>query len=350
MTTPAPPLVSVVVLNYNGMQFLRACFDSLADCTYPRLELLMVDNGSTDDSIRFVQENYPLVQVLESGGNIGYSAGNNLGLAAAKGKYVVLLNNDVEVTPGWVEPLVEELEAHPDVAACQPKILHLLDRKKFEYAGAAGGWIDLFGYPFLRGRVFDTTEEDRGQYDNAIDLFWTAGAAITIRKTALEHSGNLDEDFVHHMEEIDLCWRLHLQGYRLRVRPDAVIYHYAGGTIKPDSYTKIYWNHRNSLLMLLKNYGLPRLIWVLPVRLVLDAILLLKSLLVLDLRRVTAVLAGYLWLAVHPRLIWRKRRVVQAGRKVPDRDLDPYFYHGSLVLAYYLLGRKTFREILGEAN
>ena len=350
MSSSSPPVVSVIVLNYNGMRFLRTCFDSLAGCTYPRLELLMVDNGSTDDSIRFVQENYPLVQVLNSGGNIGYSAGNNLGIAAAKGEYVVLLNNDVEVTPGWVEPLVEEFESDPSIAACQPKILHLVDRHKFEYAGAAGGWMDLFGYPFLRGRVFNTTEEDRGQYDDSVDLFWTSGAAMAIRKSALEHTGDLDVDFVHHMEEIDLCWRMHLQGYRLRVRPDAVIYHYAGGTIKPDSYAKIYWNHRNSLLMLLKNLGWPRLSWVLPVRLALDAVLLLKSLLTLDLKRLAAVLAGYFWLAVHPRLIWNKRRVVQAARQVTDRALDPYIYHGSLVLTYYLLGRKTFREIQGQPD
>ncbi len=310
----------------------------------------MVDNGSTDCSVSFVEENYPAVTVINSGGNIGYSAANNLGVGHARGKYVVLLNNDVEVSPGWLEPLVAELESNPAIAACQPKLLHILDRNSFEYAGAAGGFMDYLGYPYLRGRVFSTIETDEGQYDNNVDLFWASGAALVIRKEAFVAIGGLDEDFVHHMEEIDLCWRLHLLGYRLRVRTDSVVYHHAGGTIKPDSYRKLYWNHRNSVLMLLKNYSIARLLWVLPSRLLLDIMLTLKSLVTLDLRRIAAVMAAYTWLAFHPMLICRKRREVQQQRKISDGVIASNLFPVSLVFSYYLQRKKTFTEITGKAG
>ena len=342
------PEVSVIVLNYNGLKFLAGCFDTLLASTYPDVELLMVDNASTDGSVEFVREHYPQVAVIQSGGNIGYSAGNNLGIAAARGQIVLLLNNDVEVTPGWLEPIVEEFQSDARVAACQPKILHMIHPGSFEYAGAAGGFMDRLGYPYLRGRVFQTIEADRGQYDTDLDLFWTSGAAMAIRKSALADSGTLDEDFVHHMEEIDLCWRLLLQGYRLRVRTDSVIYHYAGGTIKPDSYRKMYWNHRNSILMLLKNYGLAPLAWVLPVRFTLDTALVLKSLLTLDLKRVKAVVMAYVWLLGHVGMVLTKRREVQRRRKVDDRTIRSHLQPVSLVVAYYLQGHKTFQAIRGS--
>ncbi len=343
------PTVSVIVLNHNGMSFLKDCFDSLLAASYPDTELLMVDNGSTDESVSFVERNYPTVTVIHSGGNIGYSAANNLGIRHARGEYVVLLNNDVEVTPGWLEPLVEEFELDSKVGACQPKLLHLQDRTSFEYAGAAGGFMDRLGYPYLRGRVFSTIEEDRGQYNTSIDLFWASGAALAIRKEALTEAGELDEDFVHHMEEIDLCWRLHLQGYRIRVRTDSVVYHYAGGTIKPDSFRKIYWNHRNSVLMLMKNYSVSRLLWVLPLRILLDVTLVLKSLASLDFKRVVAVAAAYGWLGLHPLLIYRKRREVQNQRKVADQVIGTLLYPVSLIFSYYIRGKKTFTDIVEEA-
>jgi len=343
------PTVSVIVVNHNGMSFLKDCFDSLLAATYPDTELLMVDNGSTDESVSFVERNYPTVTVIHSGGNIGYSAANNLGIRHARGEYVVLLNNDVEVTPGWLEPLVEEFELDSKVAACQPKLLHMINRTSFEYAGAAGGFMDRLGYPFLRGRVFDTIEDDRGQYQTPVDLFWTSGAAMAIRKNVLDETGLLDEDFVLHMEEIDLCWRLHLRGYRLRVRPDAVIYHYGGGTLSQEKTVKMYYNHRNSMFMLLKNYSGGRLLWVMPLRLLLDVVLVLKSLATLDLKRLAAVAAAYVWLGLHPLLIYRKRREVQNQRKVGDQVIGTLLYPVSLVFSYYIRGKKTFTDIVEEA-
>lgn len=305
----------------------------------------MVDNGSTDDSVAYVEQNYPLVRVVHSGGNIGYSAGNNCGIAESRGKYVLLLNNDIEVTPGWLEPIIDEFESDKNIAAVQPKIRHMLERDAFEYAGAAGGLIDIFGFPFMRGRVFYTIEKDQGQYDTNIDLFWTSGAAMAIRKSVLEQSGYLDNDFVHHMEEIDLCWRMLLQGYRLRIRTDSLIYHYAGGTIKAASFKKEYWNHRNSVFMMLKNYSSGRLRYLLPARWLLDVLVVAKSVLVLDIRKMAAILQAHGWLFTHLPLIMRKRREVQLLRQVDDSALDRFMYQRSVAIDYFLGGKLTFDQI-----
>ncbi len=339
------PTVSVIVVNYNGLSFLKGCFDSLLASAGPDTELLMVDNGSTDESVAFMERHYPRVRIIKSATNLSYSGGNNLGIRHARGQYVVLLNNDTEVTPGWLEPLLDELGSDERIAACQPKVLDMTNRKAFEYAGAAGGFMDRLGYPFLRGRIFDTVEEDTGQYQSPVDLFWTSGVAMAIRRDVLDEAGMLDEDFVLHMEEIDLCWRLHLLGYRMRVRTDAVIYHYGGGTLGRERASKMYYNHRNSVFMLLKNYSLARLLWVLPARFLLDLVLIIKLLLTLDPKRAAVVVGAYLWLIFHPRLIFRKRREVQHLRKVDDKAVDAFFYPGSVVAAYYLRGKKTFAEI-----
>ncbi len=341
----AEPLITVIVLNYNGRHFLKTCFDSLLKSTYPAVELLMVDNASTDDSVEYTRKNYPAVKIVESGGNIGYSAGNNLGVEKSAGKYVLLLNNDIEVTPGWLDPIIEEFEQNEDVAAVQPKIRHMLNRDEFEYAGAAGGLIDIYGFPFMRGRVFYTIEKDRGQYDSNRDLFWTSGAAMAIRKSVLDESGLLDNDFVHHMEEIDLCWRILLQGYRLRIRTDSVIYHYAGGTIKAQSFKKEYWNHRNSIFMMMKNYSSRRLWYLLPARYFLDVLVIIKSILVLDIMKIAALVRAHGWLQRNLELVLRKRHDVQQSRKVSDQALDKLMYHGSVAIDYFLRGKHTFNEI-----
>ena len=345
MTPARPPLFSIIVVNYNGLSFLKGCFDSLLGTTYPSVEILMVDNGSTDGSVPFVERNYPQVKLIKSPTNLSYSGGNNLGIRHASGDYIVLLNNDTEVTPGWLEPLAEEFASDRTIAACQPKILMMTDRSSFEYSGAAGGYMDWFGYPFLRGRIFDVIEQDHGQYQNQVDLFWTSGAAMAIRKSVLDEIGLLDEDFVLHMEEIDLCWRMHLMGYRLRARPDAVIYHFGGGTLGRDQVAKLYYNIRNSIFMLLKNVSARRLFWVLPIRALLDLAFLFKSLFTLDVKRAAAVPAAYAWLLIHLRLILKKRREIQRRRTVSDMAIDPLLYPGSLVVAYFIGRKRTFTEL-----
>ena len=341
----ATPLVSVIVLNYNGQHFLKACFDSLLGSGYPELELLLVDNASTDDSLAFMRQHYPTVSLLETGSNLGYSGGYNFAVPRANGRYAVLLNADVEVTPGWLQPLVAELEANGQVAACQPKFRHLINRDEFEYAGASGGFIDRYGFPFLRGRVLNTIETDSGQYDDRIDLFWASGAGLMVRVTDYASAGGLDADFFLHMEEIDLCWRWHLTGHTVRVVPQSIIYHLAGGIIKSDSYMKMYYNHRNSIFMLWKNYSAGNLVRVLPVRMALDLVLTLKSLVTLDFKRLLAVPMAYLWLLGHLPMLWRKRRRVQAMRTVTDGEIAPLMLPGSLVIDYYLRGKKTFSQL-----
>jgi hypothetical protein len=336
------PLVSVLVLNYNGKRFLKACLDSLQAAAYPNFEIVLIDNCSTDDSALFVEQNYPHVRILQTGSNAGYSRAYNLAFRSATGKYFVLLNNDVEVTPQWLDHLVAAAEADPHIAALQPKLLSLQEKSRFEYAGASGGFMDFFGFPFLRGRVLSTMEIDEGQYDDAVEVFWTSGAAMFVRAEALNLSGDLDEDFVHHMEEIDLCWRLHLAGFKLKVIPAAVIYHYAGATITPDSFKKLYWNFRNSIFMLIKNFESKNLWRSLSVRYLIDAFALLASLLKLDFKMAFAIAKAHAWLILNWRLIAQKRRETQARRRVSDQAIVKLLYPGSILIAYFLKRKKTY--------
>ena len=340
------PLVSILVLNYNGKEYLQACYDSLLAGDYPAVEIVLVDNKSTDDSIDFTQKKYPQVKIIQTGSNAGYSRAYNLALKECSGKYAVLLNNDVEVVQNWLEPLVRIAEQDENIGALQPKILSLIDEGYFEYAGASGGFMDKYGYPFLRGRLFFTTEKDHGQYDDESEVFWTSGAAMFVRVAALQKSRDLDEDFVHHMEEIDLCWRLHLAGYKLMVIPSSVIYHYAGATIKPDSFMKLYWNHRNNIIMLIKNLERKNMFSVLSVRIMLDFINVFFAAFVrFNFTHSYAIIKAYLWLIFHPGMIWRKRRQVQNLRTVSDDQIMPIFYQKSVVLDYFLKGNKTFSSL-----
>jgi GT2 family glycosyltransferase len=337
------PLVSILVLNYNGLRFLPDCFDSLLASHYPNYEICLVDNNSTDSSVEYTQKNYPVVKILQTHKNAGYSRAYNLAMAAAGGKYFVLLNNDVIVDPGWLIPLVQAAEKDPAIGALQPKILSMIDRKCFEYAGASGGYIDKYGYPFLRGRIFYTIEPDEQQYNTTADVFWTSGAAMFVRAEALKSCGNLDEDFVHHMEEIDWCWRMHLCGYKLQAIPEAVIYHYAGATIKEGSYKKLYWNHRNNIFMLVKNLETLNLVKTIFGRIFLDGINMLYSLLFLfDFKHAWAIAAAYAWLLTHACLLSRKRRQVQSLRSRRDEEIQHLIYPRSIIMDYFIRGNKTF--------
>ena len=295
---------------------------------------------------RTIELDYPDIRVVQTHANAGYSRAYNIAFNHSRGKYVVLLNNDVRVDPGWLEPLVEVAERESDIAALQPKILSMLEPGCFEYAGASGGYIDRYGYPFLRGRMFFDIEADTGQYDDEQEVFWTSGAAMFLRKEAIERSLNLDEDFVHHMEEIDLCWRLHLTGFRLKVVPASVIWHYAGATIKSDSYKKLYWNHRNNIFMMIKNLEILNLIRFLPVRIVLDFINIFSAVLLRqNLRQSLAIINAYFWLIGNLGLILRKRKVVTHIRTVRDRTISRLVYPGSVVLKYFVLRHRTFSSL-----
>ncbi|MCB0306630.1 MAG: glycosyltransferase family 2 protein [Calditrichaeota bacterium] len=339
------PLVSIITLNYNGKRFLKDLLDSLRRCTYPNLEIILVDNCSTDDSVAFVQAHYPEVKVHQNAENYLYAGGNNEGLKIAAGEYLCLLNNDVTVDPGFVEPLVEMFRRYPRMAAGQPKILAMADPGQLEYAGACGGFLDWFGYPFLRGRIMDTTEADRGQYDQPLKIFWGSGACLFLRRDALRETGLLDADFGLHMEEIDLCWRFHLQGWEVLSIPQSRIWHFGGGTLNQTSPRKMYWNFRNNIFLLIKNLSGINLIIRLPLRVLLDAVALVVELLKGQVAGSGAILRAYGWVLTHLPLIFRHRREVQQKRTVSDRDVARCIYPGSVVFEYFLLQRKTFSRL-----
>lgn len=340
------PEVAVIVLNYNGMQFLEKCFDSLLKSTYSGMQLLMYDNFSTDESINFVEQKFPKVKIVRSNVNGGYSRAYNEAAKHTSAKYAVLLNNDVEVEPGWIEPLVRAAEEDNNIAALQPKLLWLLDRKRFEYAGSAGGEMDKYGFPFLRGRLFATIEYDNGQYDDVKEIFWASGAALFIRTDVFRDCLALDETFVHHMEEIDMCWRIHLLGYKIKVIPESIVLHYGGATIVSDSFKKMYWNHRNSVFMLFKNIGQENFFSILSVHFVFDVVAFFQSVFTLKLKRGIAIFYAYLWLLINLPLLIRKRREVQSMRRVKDDVIMKKLFPKSVVIEYFINKKKTYSELI----
>ncbi len=345
------PLVSILVLNYNGKKFLKECFDSILKSTYPNFEIVLVDNNSSDDSSAYTQANYPMVKIVQTHRNAGYSRAYNIAFREVQGKYYILLNNDVVVAENWLEPLVSVAESDSKIGALQPKIRSLIDDGYFEYAGASGGFMDKYGYPFLRGRIFYTIEQDEGQYDDESFVFWTSGAAMFVRAEALEKSGDLDEDFVHHMEEIDLCWRLHLVDYRLKVIPESVIYHYAGATIKADSFKKVYWNHRNGIFTLIKNLEKGNLVKTLIFRYLLDVINVFHAVIgQLDFKHAYAIIKSHIWLIINLKMIFQKRKEVQEIRVVSDRNYKFLMYNRILAFDYFLKGKKTFQSLNFKFN
>lgn len=243
---------AVVILNYNGAGMLRRFLPSVIKYS-PEASIYVADNGSSDESCDVVRNEFPAVKLMVLDHNYGFAEGYNRALAQVDEEYAVLLNSDVEVTRGWLSPMTQFLDSNPEVAACQPKLLSFKRKYFFEYAGAAGGFIDKWGYTFCRGRIFNTVERDSGQYDDTTDVFWATGAALMIRNEVYKNNGGLDGRFFAHMEEIDLCWRLRSRGYRIACVPQSHVYHVGGATLKKENPQKTYLNFRNNLLMIYKN-------------------------------------------------------------------------------------------------
>lgn len=263
--------VAVVILNWNGMEMLRTFLPSVVRCSASDdVIVYVVDNGSTDQSVVMLSENFPTVRLIALDENYGFAGGYNVALNQIEAEYVVLLNSDVEVTPNWLCPLVTYMDKHPEVAACQPKILSWHNKQEFEYAGACGGFLDKYGYPFCRGRLMQVVEKDKGQYDSVIPIFWATGAALFIRLNEYKEAGGLDGRFFAHMEEIDLCWRLRARGKEIVCVPQSKVYHLGGGTLKKESPRKTFLNFRNNLVMLYKNLPANELSKIMRMRRVLD--------------------------------------------------------------------------------
>ncbi|MBU1368150.1 MAG: glycosyltransferase family 2 protein, partial [Bacteroidetes bacterium] len=272
------PKVAVVILNFNGKFFLERFLPNVIAYSSEVAELVIADNASTDDSVSFLQSHYPEIRLIENAGNFGFSTGYNLALKQIEADYYVLLNSDIEVTPHWIEPVIALMESDKQIAACQPKIRSLEQPAFFEYAGAGGGFIDKFGYPFCRGRLFQQVEEDNGQYDDDMEVFWASGACMFVRADLYHQYGGLDDSFFAHMEEIDFCWRMKNQGYKIMYTGKSAVYHIGGGTLPKKSYRKTYLNFRNNLSLLYKNLPQDQLVKIILLRLFLDGVASLKFL------------------------------------------------------------------------
>jgi len=332
------PRVSVIIPHRAGTEVLLGCLDALyaAPSSVP-FEVLIVDNGSADGSVDAALARHPGVEVLRLAENQGFAGGCNRGIDSTRREYVLLLNDDAEVRAGWLEALVGAADSDPTLAALQPKIRSATRRDHFEYSGAGGGLMDLYGYPFSRGRLMDDVEADRGQYDDSIEIFWASGVCLLLRRAALEESGGFDELFFAYMEEIDLCWRLQLLGWRIGYVPTAVVHHIGGYSLDRRVLRRMLLNHRNSVAMLIKNYSAAWLAGVLPVRIALE-LAILGAALLRNPRRSLAVALALPWLLFKLPPLLRARRRVQRTRRVGDAEIAARLYLGMAPVWYFAFG------------
>lgn len=335
------PSVAVVILNWNGKSFLEKFLPSVMESTYKNLNVIVADNASDDDSIDFLKKYYPAVKILLSNTNEGFAKGYNSALKQVSANYYILLNSDIQVTPGWIEPVISLMESDEKIGACQPKILSFKQRKQFEYAGACGGFIDKLGYPFTRGRIFETCEIDSGQYDNSTQIFWATGAALFVRARVFHELNGFDEFFFAHQEEIDLCWRMQRKGYSIYVVPSSVVYHVGGGTLPMGDRKKVYLNFRNNLVMMTKNLPVLERIWKIPLRIILDIIAAYRSLIDGNFSTFISIASAHLHYAEWVLTGNRGKKL----SKIKMKNILPV-YDGSIVWQYYIKQKKTFSEII----
>jgi len=335
--------IAIVILNWNGAQMMRRFLPSVLKYSSDDATVYVADNASTDDSVQMLKEQFPECKLILLDKNWGFAEGYNKALAQIDAEYYLLLNSDIEVTQDWLKPMLRYMEEHQEVAACQPKLLSEANREMFEYAGASGGFLDRFGYPFCRGRVFETVEEDRGQYDSAADVLWATGAALFVRARIYKEVGGLDSRFFAHNEEIDLCWRMRIMGYRIVCLPESHIYHVGGGTLPKGNPMKTYLNFRNNLTMLYKCLPGDELKSVMRWRCLLDYVAAFEMLILKrNIGDFKAVLR-----ARRDFKRWRKdfeedRKRIQASRKekkIPEQRSY------SLLWQYYVKGRKRFSDL-----
>ena len=335
------PLVAIVILNWNGKKYLEMFLPFVMQSTYTNYKVVVADNGSTDGSVKWVKEKFTDVKLILLEENFGFAKGYNLALEQVEADYFILLNSDVKVSPNWIEPLVALAATDSKIAACQPKLLAYNNPINFEYAGANGGWLDAYGYPFARGRVFDHCEADEGQYDDESPVFWASGAALFIKSSAFKEVGGFDAYFFAHQEEIDLCWRLQLAGYKIYSCPRSVVYHVGGGTLPKGNSLKTYLNFRNNHIMLYKNlYGWRR-IYVIGLRTILDAVSAVKALVGGDLGYLISVASAHLsfmkWFFTE-----RKKTIFPPNKRAPLNG----FFRGNIAWEHFVKGKKKFSEIV----
>ena len=331
--------LAVVILNWNGKSFLEKFLPSVVSNSQ-EATIYVADNASSDGSLKFITDNFPSVKRIDNGENLGFAGGYNKALENLTEEFFVLLNSDVETTRNWLQPAITLFDSDQQVAAIQPKILSYKDKASFEYAGAAGGFIDKNGYPFCRGRIFDSLEKDNGQYDSTQEIFWATGACMFIRSSVYKQLGGLDDDFFAHMEEIDLCWRTKRAGFKVMAQPKSVVYHVGGGTLHKSNPFKTFLNFRNGLELLAKNLPKNHLFFGILTRLLWDALAAFKFLSSGSLKDFTAVIRAHI--AFYGRL-----------RKTLDKRSGNYNqvkgqYSGNIVTDYFLKGKKKFSVLSSD--
>ena len=330
--------IGIVILNWNGVELLKRFLPSVLEHSAGH-DIYLADNASTDSSISWVQENYPMIKIIAMDTNRGYAGGYNEALKFVDNEVVCLLNSDVEVTAGWLEPIVERFETEEKLGALQPKILDLKNPNRFEYAGAAGGFLDRFAYPYCRGRIFNTLESDEGQYDDFIDLDWASGACLFIRKRIFDELNGFDTDYFAHQEEIDLCWRIRKSGYRINYESRSSVLHLGGGTLKSHNPKKTFYNFRNSLYNIVKNDDSFWMFVILLIRMILDGVAALKFLFEGDVTHFVAVFKAHLSFYSNFAIIWSKRN--SASKTVYQNNQGVF----SIIYQYFVLNKHTFHKI-----
>ena len=335
--------IAIVILNWNGEKLFDDFLPSVINHSKTEnLEIIVADNGSTDKSIEHLTQFYPSVKIIDLKKNYGFAEGYNQALKQVDADYLVLLNSDVEVTKNWIEPCIEQFEADENLAAIQPKILSYTNPEKFEYAGAAGGFIDMFGYPFCRGRILNRIENDFGQYNQPSPIFWATGACMFIRAGAFKTAGGFDGDFWAHMEEIDLCWRLKNSGFKVAYEPKSVVYHLGGGTLSYGNPKKIYLNFRNNLFMLFKNLPQHQFTRIFFARMVLDGVAAAKFIFGFNFREFRAVVKAHFSFYQNLGVLMRKRKEAQKQVIVKNH---PEMYQQSIMWKFFIQKKRRFSDL-----
>jgi GT2 family glycosyltransferase len=337
------PKIAIVILNWNGAKLLQQFLPSVVAFSKSEdVRIILADNGSTDDSLQVLQSEFPQVELLDLKQNYGFARGYNEALKQIDSDYYVILNSDVEVTAGWLDEPVRLMNTDPTIAAVQPKILSYQQKTHFEYAGAAGGYIDRFGYPFCRGRIFNELEYDHGQYNLQTEIFWATGACMFVRAIHFHEVGGFDADFWAHMEEIDLCWRLQNRGCRIVFTPESTVYHLGGGTLSYHNPKKLFLNFRNNLWLLYKNMPANKLYSILTVRMILDAVAAFKLLAEFNLNGIRSVLKAHFHFYRSLPDLRKKRKMISHGNpgSMPKQMLPR-----SIAFQFYVRKRKKFSEI-----
>lgn len=332
--------IAIVILNWNGEKFLKQFLPGVVSNSFApnfRVDIVIADNGSTDKSVEWLHNTFPTLRVIELDRNYGFTGGYNRSLKQIETDYFILLNSDIDVPKGWLEPMVSFMESNPNAAACMPKLINFNKTDEFEYAGAAGGFLDLLGYPFCRGRILNIVEKDNEQYNTNQEIFWATGACMMVRSNEYWNAGGLDNDFFAHMEEIDLCWRLKRQGYSIWCIPESKVYHVGGGTLAANNPRKVYYNHRNNLTMLLKNLSRKSLIPVMLFRLVLDG-----------LSGLGYALTGkpsFTWSVVRAHMHFYKNIIKTIRKRRAFKNPKISLYPKSILFQFFVLRRKYFSDL-----